>query len=127
MRELIRHFFDETNLNMPLLHRPTFENAIRDGLHLHDTAFGATVLVVCALGSKYSEDPRVSLDIGDHFHTKGWKWYTQVEPLRNLLYSPPSLYELQLHAVRRLDLVQMLSCSEFSYLRAPKYSYQLSS
>jgi hypothetical protein len=45
---------------LPLLHRPTFQNA--SGLHRVYLSFGAVVLLVCALGAKYSDDLRVLLD-----------------------------------------------------------------
>lgn len=44
---------------MPLLHRPTFERAIKEGLHLQDPKFGANVLLVCANGARFCDDPRV--------------------------------------------------------------------
>jgi hypothetical protein len=50
-----------------LLHRPTFEKEIAEGLHKRNATFGAVVLVVCAIGSRYSDDPRVQLPESDLF------------------------------------------------------------
>lgn len=100
MTDLVDRYFSDLNIFMPLLHRPTFENAIKDGEHLREPVFGATVLAVCALGSKYSDDPRVFFDGTDSPHSRGWKWFNQIDLLAKILYIPPSLYELQLHSVR---------------------------
>ncbi|KAJ7578562.1 hypothetical protein C8J56DRAFT_1111495 [Mycena floridula] len=62
METLIDLYFTHWNLFRPLLHRPSFEKSLRQGLHYRDYYFGATVLVVCALGSTYSNDRRVFLD-----------------------------------------------------------------
>jgi hypothetical protein len=84
---------------MPLLHRPTFMNAFNDGLHLRDDKFGALVLLVCATASRYSNDPRTLLEGGDHSHSAGWKWFTQVEPFSSAVLSGTELYDLQIIAV----------------------------
>ena len=55
-------FFTRCNMYMPLLHRPTFEQGIADGLHLRDEGFGSTVLLACAIGARFSGDPRVLLE-----------------------------------------------------------------
>lgn len=84
---------------LPLLHRPTFERAIAQDLHHKDHMFGATVLLVCALGAHYSNDPRVFLE-GTNSHSAGWKWYSQVHLLEKKCFlQAPSLYELQAYCV----------------------------
>ena len=55
-------YFTESNIHMPLLHRPTYYQGIRDKLHLKDISFGSIVLLVCAIGARYSDDPRVFLE-----------------------------------------------------------------
>ena len=86
---------------LPLLHRPTFEQGIREGLHLHDEGFGSTVLLVCANGARFSDDPRALLDEREHPQSAGWKWFQQVQMVRKSLLEPPRLYDLQIYAVRR--------------------------
>ena len=56
MAQLVHSYFANYNIYMPILHRPTFEKGIREGCHLVDQGFGATVLLVCALGAKFVED-----------------------------------------------------------------------
>ncbi|KAF5346419.1 hypothetical protein D9758_012744 [Tetrapyrgos nigripes] len=38
--DLIEIYFEKINIYMPLLHRPTFTRAVKEGLHLHDEQFG---------------------------------------------------------------------------------------
>ncbi|KAJ7648442.1 hypothetical protein B0H17DRAFT_435739 [Mycena rosella] len=57
---LVSLFFARVNIVLCLLHRPTFEKALASGLHLVDHQSGSTVLAVCAVASKYSDDPRFS-------------------------------------------------------------------
>ena len=85
---------------MPLLHRPTFEKSVAEGLHFTDSMFGATLLLVCAHGSRYSEDPRVLAEGSDNPRSAGWKWFEQVNVFRRTLFQRTTLYELQMHAVR---------------------------
>ncbi|RDB28769.1 Activator of stress genes 1 [Hypsizygus marmoreus] len=99
MLSLIDLYFEHTNLYLPLLHRPTFDKAVAAGLHLRDDSFGATLLLVCANGSRNSDDPRILADGVDSYHSAGWKWFNQVHLLKNSLLSPPSLYDLQFYSL----------------------------
>ncbi|KII84896.1 hypothetical protein PLICRDRAFT_95023 [Plicaturopsis crispa FD-325 SS-3] len=93
---LVDIYFTRCNIYFPLLHRPTFERGVADGLHLIDDGFGATVLLVCALGSRHSSDPRVFLVHNEtDLNSAGWKWFNQVQH-RSSLYAPFRAYELQL-------------------------------
>ncbi|KAJ8473474.1 hypothetical protein ONZ45_g16282 [Pleurotus djamor] len=100
MPVLIDNYFENFNLLLPLLHRPTFERSMKDGLHLiHDT-FGAIVLLVCALGSRQSDDPRVCLSDVEHpEYSRGWKYFNQVQIVRQSVLSAPTLYDLQLYCL----------------------------
>ncbi|KAI9000492.1 fungal-specific transcription factor domain-containing protein [Trametes punicea] len=99
MKELVDLYFEHMNCYMPLLHRPSFEQAIKDGLHLHDEGFGSTVLLVCANGSRFTDDPRVLLEGTDTKQSSGWKWFQQVQMVRKSLLAPPRLYDLQIYAL----------------------------
>ncbi|KAF9526614.1 fungal-specific transcription factor domain-containing protein [Crepidotus variabilis] len=99
MNSLIGFYFTNMNPYMPLLHRPTFEQLISQGLHHTDRAFGATVLLVCALGAKFSDDNRVLAEGTDSWLSAGWKYYRQVKLLRENTNEKPSLYELQAYAL----------------------------
>ncbi|KAJ3506007.1 hypothetical protein NLJ89_g7113 [Agrocybe chaxingu] len=98
-KELVDLFFIHFNLYLPLLHRPTFQRSIRDGLHYTDDGFAAVYLLVCAVGSRFSNDPRVLLDGVESYHSAGWKWFTQVETGKTSFISLPSLYDLQLYCL----------------------------
>ncbi|KAF8149480.1 fungal-specific transcription factor domain-containing protein [Crassisporium funariophilum] len=102
MPALIDAYFDQVNHFLPLLHRPTFERSVAEGLHLSDPTFGATLLLVCAHGSRYSEDTRVLADGSNLSRSAGWKWFEQVNVLRKSLFEKTSLYELQMHALHVL-------------------------
>ncbi|KAF8150167.1 fungal-specific transcription factor domain-containing protein [Crassisporium funariophilum] len=97
--ELIELYFANVNLFLPLLHRPTFERSVSDGLHFVDTNFAAIFLLVCAVGARFSDDPRARLDGVDSHHSCGWKWFDQVQMVRKSLLAPPSLYDLQFYCL----------------------------
>jgi hypothetical protein len=99
MKELVDLYFTQVNMLLPLLHRPTFEKGIADELHLTNDGFGSTVLLVCAIGSRYSNDPRIFLDDVDNSHSSGWKWFEQVHLVRRSFLTAPQLYDLQLYCV----------------------------
>ncbi|PCH39377.1 hypothetical protein WOLCODRAFT_29517 [Wolfiporia cocos MD-104 SS10] len=96
MSTLIDLYFARVNAYTPLLHRPTFEANIKDGLHLQDEGFGSTVLLVCAIGARFSDDSRVFLtNFHDNTLSCGWEWFKQVQMIRKSLLAPPRLYDLQ--------------------------------
>jgi hypothetical protein len=95
MADLINIFFIEINCHMPLLHRPTFQRDFDEGLHKRDDAFGAVVLLVCAVASRFSDDPRVFITEASCNRSCGWKWFNQLRVMRTNLLAPPSLYDVQ--------------------------------
>ena len=99
MNTLIDLYFAHTNVVYPLLHRPTFEKGIAEGLHQRSIGFGGTVLIVCAIGSRYTKDPRVMLPDANSDHSAGWKYFDQVQTIRRPQLAPPSLYDLQIYCV----------------------------
>ncbi|KAJ6541630.1 hypothetical protein B0H19DRAFT_319596 [Mycena capillaripes] len=101
MNALIDIFFSEINILIYLLHEIQFRGNVAAGLHLYDQKFGALVLTVCALGAKYSNDPRVFLEGANSEHSAGWKWFRQVWPIPASLVASPSLYEIQIVCVSR--------------------------
>jgi hypothetical protein len=102
LKALIKIYFEQINPLLGILHFPSFHRSILDGLHFRDPQFGAVVLTVCALASRYSDDPRVFIEGANSEHSCGWKWYRQVRPLRATFSDVPSLYELQLICVRKI-------------------------
>ncbi|RPD58806.1 hypothetical protein L226DRAFT_471190 [Lentinus tigrinus ALCF2SS1-7] len=104
---LVELYFRKSNDVLPFLHEPMFKRSIQEGLHLRNSGFGATVLLVCAIASRFTEDPRVLLDGSEDRHSAGWRWYQQVENVQRLELAPATLYELQLCML----MVQFLSGS----------------
>jgi hypothetical protein len=98
LHDLIHHYFTEHNIYAPILHRPSFESDVAEGLHLRDNGFGAVVLLVCAIGSRYVDDPRVLLE-GSSSYSAGWPLYNQVHMVRKSSLVPPRLYDVQQFAV----------------------------
>ncbi|KAJ8095360.1 Gypsy retrotransposon integrase-like protein 1 [Marasmius tenuissimus] len=109
LSSLVSLYFDHVNLYLPILHRGIFENSVREGLHHRDIHFAGVLLVVCAIGARYSGDPRVLEDynnegIGRSRLTAGWKWFRQVRLIRSSFQTPSTLYELQLYCIIPLFL-----------------------
>ncbi|KAJ7726769.1 fungal-specific transcription factor domain-containing protein [Mycena metata] len=90
MLSLISNFFSHVNVFLPILHRPSFERSFKANQHLHDDGFTRTLLLVCALGARCSDDSRVELPgTGSR---KGWEYFSQVQLT---IYRQPTLYDLQ--------------------------------
>ena len=97
---LVDLYFSRMNSVYPLLHEPTFKRSIRAGQHLRNGGFGATVLLVCAIGSRFTRDSRVFLPDSTHPHSAGWKWFRDVKRAKGLSFAPARLHDLQVYAVR---------------------------
>ena len=65
LNTLVSLYFEIQNTFVPVLHRPTLERGIKEGRHLKDEDFGTIVLLVCALGSRWSTERTVLLGVGD--------------------------------------------------------------
>jgi hypothetical protein len=99
MAELIDLYFNHTNIFIPILHRPTLDKGIADGLHLKDAGFSEVVLLVCAIGSRRSNDPQVFLpDVGSEL-SAGWKWFDQTRTTRKPMLAAPCLHDLQIQFI----------------------------
>ncbi|KAJ7734069.1 fungal-specific transcription factor domain-containing protein [Mycena metata] len=105
LAELVGLYFTHQNIYVPLLHRPTFERGIVEGLHLRDNGFGATVLLVCAVGSRWSTDPRVVPTVPRGCDGEmsglacGWEWFDQVPLVGNHMFGQATLYDLQYYCL----------------------------
>ncbi|KAJ3538033.1 hypothetical protein NM688_g6577 [Phlebia brevispora] len=106
MNSLVELYFTFYNSYLPVLHYQTFMQAINVRLHLHDDGFGAVALLVCALGSKASDDPRVLLEdhMSDGWHSAGWKWFRQVDLGEKALFSSATLHDLQIACLSAIYL-----------------------
>ncbi|KAJ7607701.1 fungal-specific transcription factor domain-containing protein [Roridomyces roridus] len=103
LASLINLYFINVNLFYPVLHRPTLEKCIKDNLHTTDPDFGAVLLLVCAIGSRYSDDHSV-LGPEEESLRCGWKYFDQVPQTINHFFSPPKLYHLQYYALATIFL-----------------------
>jgi hypothetical protein len=98
LHSLIELYFTHLNIFYPLLHRPTFDKSVEEGLHLSDDIFAESVLLVCAVGSRYSDDPRVLLS--DRTHSRGWKWFSQMQGARQSVVRGSTVDDLRFYFVR---------------------------
>ena len=105
---LIDIYFTEISPYLCLLHQSTFKDAIASGIHLVDPSFGATVLAVCALASRHSDDPRNHINQTDYEQLVGWKWFRQIRLVRPHFVNTTSVYELQLYCVGMLSFLLLL-------------------
>ncbi|KAJ6620015.1 fungal-specific transcription factor domain-containing protein [Mycena sp. CBHHK59/15] len=101
---LVGLYFARVNLLIPLLHRPTFARELAAGLHHTNDIFAATFLLVCAVGSRFSADPRVLLDDTAHPLSSGWRWFEQLQMVRDPDGPPAGLYDLQFYALTAMFL-----------------------
>ncbi|KDR67576.1 hypothetical protein GALMADRAFT_258255 [Galerina marginata CBS 339.88] len=99
---LLDAYFTQINHFLPLLHRPTFERSVSEGLQHENPMFGAVLLLVCAHGARFSSDPRALAKGSGDATSAGWRWFKQVNVLRKSLYKRTTLYELQMHALHVL-------------------------
>ncbi|KAF7325850.1 Zn(2)-C6 fungal-type domain-containing protein [Mycena kentingensis (nom. inval.)] len=107
---LVALYFSNVNPFVPVLHRPTFLAAVGQGTHLTNRGFAKTVLLVCAVAARYSDDPRVLSqgssanpeEANANLDTAGWKWFAQVETdLSGHLFKtiPPTIFDLQAYCL----------------------------
>ncbi|KAI4523470.1 hypothetical protein K525DRAFT_267940 [Schizophyllum commune Loenen D] len=99
MEQLIEVYFTRINVFQPLLHRPTFQRYIDEGTHFRDRDFAHVLLLVCAVASRYSDDPRVLVDGTNDLHSAGWKYISQVNFIRPTMTDKPSLFEVQAYSL----------------------------
>ncbi|KZT07889.1 uncharacterized protein LAESUDRAFT_724354 [Laetiporus sulphureus 93-53] len=100
MFKLIDIYFSNVNIYLPLLHRPTFEASIKEGLHLRHEAFGSTVLLVCAIAARTSDDSQVPGSEPEKSpFPRGWEWFRQVRIIRKSVLAPPQLYDMQIYCL----------------------------
>jgi hypothetical protein len=100
MLHLVDCYFDNLNVILPILHRPSFTRSIEEGLHKANRHFGAVVLVVCAVGCRCTSDPRVVHDVAASTCT-AWKFFNQIsiDRSRKVPFITTSIYEAQLYPV----------------------------
>ncbi|KAF8315669.1 hypothetical protein DL93DRAFT_2056908, partial [Clavulina sp. PMI_390] len=98
IRILFDLFFRHFTTFLPVIHRPTFEAQYNAGLHLKDRSFGRSVLLACAIASRYCDDPRVFLK-GIGRQSAGWIFFTQARDLQRLAHVPATLHDIQCYVM----------------------------
>lgn len=99
LSSLVDLYFTNSNPFWPLLHRPTFEEAIANGLHQRDTQFAATVFLVCAIGVRFSQDSRAIALPYDHIFAPSWTWFLRSQEMYQPVSHEASLYTIQAYGV----------------------------
>ncbi|KAF5372146.1 hypothetical protein D9758_004968 [Tetrapyrgos nigripes] len=101
--QFVNAYFREWEPYKPLLHRPSFNKTVADGLHLRDPAFGALVLVVCGFGARLLSGSHQQENLGEY-------WVRQIQ-LDAFVFSPMlELYHLQLYCVCTLLPLRLVDC-----------------
>ncbi|KAJ7303822.1 fungal-specific transcription factor domain-containing protein [Mycena albidolilacea] len=99
---LLDLYFTNVHPTLPILHRPSFERSVAEGLHLVDMEFGGLFLAVLAIASWYSDDPRVFVD-SDTSLSSGWKFAKQVRIRR--YWFEPTIHEVQMYGLMTLFVI----------------------
>ncbi|KAL1744705.1 fungal-specific transcription factor domain-containing protein [Schizophyllum fasciatum] len=100
LARLVDAYFDNMNLYFPAFHRPSFIKAVlQDRLHLSNQAFGATLLAMCAVGSRFMADEPGVLTDGNSPASAGWGFFRQVADGRKITLARPTLYDVQFQLV----------------------------
>lgn len=102
MLHLVDCYFENLNVILPILHRPSFIRSIEEGLHKVDWHFGAVVLIVCAIGCRCTTDPRVVHEVTTSSSCTAWKLFNQISINRSRKlpgFITTSVYETQLYPV----------------------------
>ncbi|KJA20730.1 hypothetical protein HYPSUDRAFT_42800 [Hypholoma sublateritium FD-334 SS-4] len=105
LENLVDLFFEKVNVIYPILHQPTFRKSLATNQHLWDSSFGISVLMVCAVGARYSDDPRAMLPGDPLGLSAGWAWFSQVPIHRNSLLYETTIYDLQYFVLAALYLI----------------------
>ncbi|KAF8605200.1 hypothetical protein BDV93DRAFT_76481 [Ceratobasidium sp. AG-I] len=99
---LVDLYFKRFNILLPLLHRPTFEAQLAEKLHWRDPSFAAVVLLVCANGSRFSDDTRVmpfyddDIPLDEREFDAGILFYRQVDVCSVGVFPVDVLFEHQI-------------------------------
>ncbi|KAH8826599.1 fungal-specific transcription factor domain-containing protein [Flagelloscypha sp. PMI_526] len=103
MQSLLDLFFKDIAIYWPMIHEPTFRKSVADRLHEKDTWFGGLLLVICALASRLSDDPRCLAEPGEPL-SAGAHWFCQVKLMRSGSTEPTNLFELQTYCLASIYL-----------------------
>ncbi|KAJ7808136.1 fungal-specific transcription factor domain-containing protein [Mycena olivaceomarginata] len=96
LSELIGPYFTHQNIYLPLLHRPTFERLVAEGLHLRQESFDSPEMAVLQRQfCLWSMEPS-AVDAGA---ACGREWFDQVPIVEDRFFERPTLYDLQYYCL----------------------------
>lgn len=108
---LIDLFFTHVSPQIPIVHEPTLRAQISSGMHKRDYSFARLMLAICALGARWSKDPRVlhesereAAEAGQPDAPRlsaGVKYFNQIRLLRRSMPKPATLFDIQTYVVSR--------------------------
>ncbi|CAE6438554.1 unnamed protein product [Rhizoctonia solani] len=102
---LLSSYFDNTFF--PVIHRQLFENQLEQGLHKRDKSFLRLVLLVCANGARWCNDPRVLDERWPVSRGAGHRWFRQFELWQGNVITT---HQLSLWDAQALVLIAMFFC-----------------
>ncbi|PPR05818.1 hypothetical protein CVT26_010098 [Gymnopilus dilepis] len=105
LRSLVDLYFERINSVLPVLHKPSFMKSLNAGQHIWDASYGATVLLVCAIGARYSQDPRATVANDTSGLSAGWQYFCQVPLHRKSMFYKSTIYDLQYYCLATTYLV----------------------
>ncbi|KAF5313808.1 hypothetical protein D9758_017922 [Tetrapyrgos nigripes] len=98
--KLLDIYFNHHAPVYPLLHRPSFERSLVDGLHYRNRDFGNLVLMICSLASRFMDDPRNLPHPTSPPQSAGWRWFNQIRYATDRdVREPVSLHRIQMLAL----------------------------
>lgn len=113
---LVDLYFTYTNPFFPLLHRPTFEKFMSDDPYHQNVEFGMILLLVCAIGVRYSDDPRITAHGYDNPQSPGWLWFHQVQETKRSALWQSSLFDIQKYCVSSTECgFNLLASSPYGF------------
>jgi len=100
---LVDTYFSHSNIYFPILHRPTFQRLLDQDLHQRNHEFGSLLLVVCAIGARFTNHPYLSDVPPGAVNCRVAHWLSQTRRvMKNPFTSTATLFEVQYFCVSRL-------------------------
>ncbi|KAH7334228.1 fungal-specific transcription factor domain-containing protein [Rhizoctonia solani] len=97
---LVDTFFE--TMFFPVIHRGKFEKQLKDGLHKRDGTFLRILLLVCANGARWCDDPRVLDERWPVPLSAGHRWFRQLAP-----WQKSSLEQINLQDAQFITLLAL--------------------
>ncbi|KAJ7491416.1 hypothetical protein B0H11DRAFT_2008990 [Mycena galericulata] len=89
-------YFDNVDPFLSLVHRRDFDVALSIGFHITSRSFANALLLVCALGALYYDDPHTETPSHD---APGTEWFRQVALCEHLTHKEPTIFDIQAYCL----------------------------